>query len=157
MRSICSLALLVASPLLLLPSSLTAQKNADATSIRAVMDKQVADWNRGDIDAFATGYKNSPDILFMGAEIHHGYAEMVAHYKANYSTRAKMGTLSFSDLDIQPLDAHFATATGRFRLVRSQADAGDAAGFYLLVFEKTPEGWKIVRDDTTDQAKPAAR
>jgi ketosteroid isomerase-like protein len=134
--------------------SLMAQ-SPDETAIRAVMDKQVADWNRGDIDAFASGYKNSPDILFMGAKIHHGYAEMLANYKANYGTRAKMGTLSFSDLEVQPLDAHFATATGRFHLVRSDADGGNADGFYLLVYEKTPEGWKIIRDDTTQD--PNAR
>lgn len=134
--------------------SLMAQ-SPDETAIRAVMDKQVADWNRGDIDAFASGYKNSPDILFMGAKIHHGYAEMLANYKANYGTRAKMGTLSFSDLEVQPLDAHFATATGRFHLVRSDADGGNADGFYLLVYEKTPEGWKIIRDDTTAQKSAA--
>lgn len=134
--------------------SLMAQ-SPDETAIRAVMDKQVADWNRGDIDAFASGYKNSPDILFMGAKIHHGYAEMLANYKANYGTRAKMGTLSFSDLEVQPLDAHFATATGRFHLVRSDADGGNADGFYLLVYEKTPEGWKIIRDDTTPQKSAA--
>ena len=128
--------------------SLMAQ-SPDEVAIRAVMDKQVADWNRGDIDAFASGYKNSPDILFMGAKIHHGYAEMLANYKANYGTRAKMGTLSFSDLEVQPLDAHFATATGRFHLVRSDAEGGNADGFYLLVYEKTPDGWKIIRDDTT--------
>ncbi len=133
---------------------LTAQAS-DEAAIRAVMDKQVSDWNRGDIEAFAAGYKNSPDILFMGAKIHHGYADMLASYKANYSTRAKMGTLSFSDLEVQPLDAHFATATGRFHLVRSAADGGNADGFYLLVYEKTPNGWKIVRDDTTQEAKPA--
>ena len=134
--------------------SLMAQ-SSDEIAIRAVMDKQVADWNRGDIDAFASGYKNSPDILFMGAKVHHGYAEMLANYKANYGTRAKMGTLSFSDLEIQPLDAHFATAAGRFHLVRSDADGGNADGFYLLVYEKTPEGWKIIRDDTTAQKSAA--
>jgi ketosteroid isomerase-like protein len=136
--------------------SLMAQ-SPDELAIRAVMDKQVADWNRGDIDAFASGYKNSPDILFMGAKIHHGYAEMLANYKTNYSTRAKMGTLSFSDLEIQPLDAQFATATGLFHLVRSAADGGDADGFYLLVYEKTADGWKIVRDDTTVPPRAAAK
>ncbi len=149
--------ILIAAVLFLIALPSLMAQSPDETAIRSVMDKQVADWNRGDIEAFASGYKNSPDILFMGAKIHHGYAEMLASYKANYASRAKMGKLSFSDLEIQPLDAHFATATGRFHLVRSEADGGNADGFYLLVYEKTPEGWKIVRDDTTAQPKAAAR
>ncbi len=120
-----------------------------AADIRAVLDKQAADWNRGDIDAFAAGYKNSPDILFMGATISRGYADMVAHYKKAYGDKDKMGTLSFSRLEVQPLDARFATVTGRFHLERSQAGGGNADGYFLLVCEKTPVGWKIIRDDTS--------
>ncbi len=51
-----------------------------AQAIRAVLDKQVTDWNRGDIEAFATTYKNSPDILFMGSRINHGYPQMLEGY-----------------------------------------------------------------------------
>jgi ketosteroid isomerase-like protein len=124
-----------------------------AADIRAVLDKQAADWNRGDIDAFAAGYKNSPDILFMGRTIQHGYAEMLARYKRTYPTPARMGTLSFSRLEVQPLDASFATVTGLYHLERSTENGGNADGYYLLVMEKTPQGWKIVRDDTTDLPK----
>ncbi len=31
---------------------------SDANAIRAILDKQVVDWNRGDIDTFVTSYKN---------------------------------------------------------------------------------------------------
>ncbi|HEX4154326.1 MAG TPA: DUF4440 domain-containing protein [Acidobacteriaceae bacterium] len=115
-----------------------------------MLHRQEEDWNRGDLDTFATGYKNSPDILFMGRTIHRGYAEMLATYHKAFPTRAAMGTLSFSDLEIQPLDAHFATVTGRFHLQRTAAGGGDVSGYYLLVVEKTPAGWKIVRDDSTN-------
>jgi len=54
--------------------SLLFARNAtpEARAIRAVLDKQVADWNRGDMEAFAAGYKNSPDILFIGSKISRG-------------------------------------------------------------------------------------
>jgi len=130
-----------------------AQNASDRAAIRAVMDKQVADWNRGDIDAFATGYKNSPDILFIGRSISRGYAQMLAKYKEHYPTRAKMGTLTFTDFETQPLDERFATATGHYHLELAQAEGGNADGYFMLVLEKTPEGWKIVRDDTTTLAK----
>jgi ketosteroid isomerase-like protein len=133
----------------LLPIPAIAQNTAEAAAIRAVMDRSAVDWNRGDIEAFATCYKNSPDILFIGHSISRGYAQMVATYRANYSSRAAMGTLTFTQLEVQPLDEHFATTTGHFHLERTAAGGGNADGYFLLVFEKTPTGWKIVRDDTT--------
>lgn len=121
----------------------------ESRAIRAVLDKQVEDWNRGDMEAFTAGYKNSPDILFIGSKISRGYAQMVETYRRNYGTKEKMGTLSFSELEVQPLDEQLATVTGHFHLERTAAGGGNSDGHFLLVFEKTPEGWKIVRDDTT--------
>ncbi len=128
---------------------ITVQAQNPAEGITALLNRQAADWNRGDLDAFATGYKNSPDILFIGSTIEHGYAGMLAGYRKHYPTHEAMGTLSFTDLAVQPLDEHFATTTGHYHLQRSLKGGGDASGFFLLVLEKTAEGWKIVRDDTT--------
>jgi ketosteroid isomerase-like protein len=138
----------------LLPMASVAQADASA-AIKAVLMEQAADWNRGDLAAFAKGYKNSPDILFMGDPISRGYAGMVESYKKAYETREAMGTLSFSEVEVQPLDAKFATATGKFHLERTQAGGGNADGYYLLVFEKTADGWKCIRDASTtvDPAK----
>jgi ketosteroid isomerase-like protein len=136
--------------------SVFAQKSsvsADESGVRAVLDKQAVDWNRGDLDAFATGYKNSPDILFIGSKISRGYAQMLERYRTVFSTREKMGTLTYSDVEVQPLDERFATATGKFYLQRTAAGGGDAGGSYMLVFEKTAQGWKIVRDVTISTAK----
>lgn len=114
-----------------------------------VMTRALADWNAGDLSAFARCYKNSPDILFVGPRLQHGYNGLLEGYRKAYPTKEKMGSLSFSELAVQPLDKHFATMTGRFHLQRNQLNGGDQAGYFLLVFEKTPAGWKIVRDDST--------
>ena len=137
--------------------SMQAQTATSAQTIRTVLAKQVVDWNRGDLAAFATGYKNSPDILFMGSKISRGYAQMVDTYRKNYSTKEKMGTLSFANLEVQPLDEHFATVTGNFHLERTAAGGGNSDGYFLLVVEKTPDGWKIVRDSTTVPPKKTAQ
>ena len=133
---------------------ISAQAPGDA-AIRAMMLKSVDDWNRHDIDAFATSYKNSPDILFIGHKTSRGYDQMLATYKSAYSTSEKMGTLSFTQLETQPLDARFATVTGHFHLERTAAGGGNADGYFLLVVEHTPGGWKIVRDDSTSLPPPA--
>jgi uncharacterized protein (TIGR02246 family) len=139
---------------LAIPVAAAAQN--DAAAIKAVMQKSADDWNHGDMVEFATSYKNSPDILFIGKTISRGYNQMVAAYAHNYPTKEKMGTLSFSQLEVQPLDERFATVTGHFHLERTAAGGGNADGYYLLVFEKTKDGWKIVRDDST-QLPPAVK
>ncbi|MGH8287903.1 MAG: YybH family protein [Steroidobacteraceae bacterium] len=120
-----------------------------AAEIVAAMQNSAAQWNRGDIAEFAHSYKNSPDILFIGRSVSHGYAQMLAAYRRHYANRAQMGRLSFSHLAVQPLDEQFATVTGNYHLRRGKAGGGDSDGYFLLVFEKTALGWKIVRDDST--------
>jgi len=125
-----------------------------AADIKAMIEKSAVDWNRGDIDAFATAYKNSPDILFIGPATSKGYAAMVERYKQAYPTPEKMGKLTFSRVEVQALDEKFATVTGRFHL--DLADGSTDDGYYLLVVEKTKDGWKIIRDDTSELPKPKA-
>jgi ketosteroid isomerase-like protein len=148
-RSFRTLILFLFFAIMATSTFLRAQNTPEAQAIRAVLDKQVVDWNRGDLESFATGYKNSPDILFMGSKISRGYAQMLDTYRNGYSTKEKMGTLNFTALEVQPLDEHFATVTGNFHLERTAAGGGNADGYFLLVVEKTPAGWKIVRDATT--------
>ncbi|HEY5212485.1 MAG TPA: nuclear transport factor 2 family protein [Acidobacteriaceae bacterium] len=126
-------------------------------AILAVLNKSADDWNRGDLDAFAASYKNSPDILFVSRTITRGYAQMLARYKASYPTPEKMGKLTFSQLEVQPLDQRLATVTGHFHLDRTVAGGGNADGYFLLVLENTPAGWKVVRDDTTALPPPPSK
>jgi len=126
----------------------------DLLAIQHLMGQQTTDWNRGDIESFATGYKNSPDILFVGHTVSRGYREMLERYRKGYPTREAMGTLSFANLEVALLDHRFATATGNFHLERSTAGGGNADGIFSLVFEKTSDGWKIIRDHTTSFTPP---
>jgi uncharacterized protein (TIGR02246 family) len=141
--------------LLVVPAAAQKAASAEDASVRAVLTKQAADWNRGDIDAFASGYKNSPDILFIGTTVRRGYEGMIASYRKNYPNKAAMGVLTFSHVEVHPLDARFATVIGNFHLERTAAGGGNADGFYSLVLEKTAGGWKIVLDHTT--AAPATK
>jgi ketosteroid isomerase-like protein len=147
-------ALLLCTPIVMIAQS---APPAETQAIIAVLNKSAADWNRGDIDAFASSYKNSPDIVFMGRKIQHGYGEMLGRYKTAYPTQATMGTLSFTQLAVQTLDARFATVTGNFHLERSTQGGGNADGYFLLVVEHTSAGWKIIRDSTTSVPPPAPK
>ena len=106
-------------------------------------------WNQGDMPGFLSGYKNSPDTLFLSSEVARGYDQMVARYSKNYPTRETMGRLTFSELEPHLLDERFAVVTGQFDLERSKKAGGNASGIFSLVLEKTGEGWKIVLDHTS--------
>ena len=121
----------------------------DETAIRGVLDAQVAAWNRGDVVTFMQGYNNSPDTTFVGKTIAHGFASILERYRTNYTDKEKMGQLTFSDLEVHPLDAHFAVVTGRYHLARTASAGGEAQGIFSLVFKKTSAGWKIILDHTS--------
>src|SRR5581483_9598978 len=95
--------------------------------IRGVLDRQVADWNRGDIAAFMQGYDNSDQTLFIGKNFTRGWREVLQRYRTSYSTREQMGQLTFSDLEVRPLGADYALAIGRFHLTRDAAAGGEAS------------------------------
>jgi len=115
-----------------------------------VLLKQEAAWNRGDLDAFAEGYKNSPDTLFInGNQIQRGYSIMLEGYHRDYPTRDAMGQLTFSELEVHPIDDKVAACVGRYRLERSKKNGGNAEGLFSMIFEKTESGWKIVVDHST--------
>ena len=111
-----------------------------------VLTAQEAAWNRGDIDGYASSYKDSPDTLFLSSEIIRGFAPLLQHYKKSYPNKEAMGTLSFSDLEPHVLDEHFAVVLGKYTLDRSRKAGGAAEGVFSLVLEKTNIGWKIIVD-----------
>ena len=121
-----------------------------AGAIRAVMEAQQAAWNRGDIDGFMDGYERSETTTFVsGDEITHGWQTVLDRYKQRYSSPEKMGTLSFSELDIQPIGPSYALADGRWQLNR----AGDSPhGRFTLLLRETSSGWRIIHDTTTSAA-----
>jgi len=119
----------------------------DLHAIQAVLDKQVAAWNRGDINGYMDGYARASDTMFVTTDtVTRGWQEVRDRYKAKYDTRAKMGTLAFSDIDFLQHTADIVVVTGAWKLTR-EADAPH--GRFTLIFHRIGQGWKIVYDHSS--------
>jgi beta-aspartyl-peptidase (threonine type) len=118
-------------------------------AIQAVLDAQQAAWNKGDLEAFMTGYWKSDDLSFYsGGDKTKGWQATLDRYKKKYQGEGKeMGTLAFSELDISIAGDDNAIVRGRWQL--KFKDGKTAGGLYTLWFRKTPDGWRIVHDHTS--------
>ncbi len=125
----------------------TPASNPDA-AIRRVLQSQVDAWNHHDLDAFMAGYWRSPDLTFFsGTTVTKGWEPTLARYRKNYQGEGRsMGTLSFSDLQVEVLGPDAALVRGRFQLF--MPDGKQPHGLFTLIFRKFPEGWRIVHDHT---------
>jgi uncharacterized protein (TIGR02246 family) len=120
---------------------------AEDAGVRAVLDKQVEDWNRGDIPAFVQTY--AEDCTFLGKTVVEGRAGVEERYRQTYSTPAAMGHLTFSDLKIKKIDGQVAVVTGVYHLERPYVAGGDKSGSFSLVLQRKGGIWRIVLDHTS--------
>ncbi len=131
------------------PTPANAVQNNDAAraEIETVLTAQQAAWNRGDIPAFLQGYWRSPELTFSGSSgTTHGWAGVLERYKKAYPNADAMGRLEFSNLEFRALGPDAALLLGSWHLSRK---SGPAGGVFSLVFQKFPEGWRIIHDHTS--------
>jgi len=118
-----------------------------AAEIQSVLTTQQDAWNRGDIDAFMNGYARSASTVFVSEdEVGRGWETVRDRYRVKYSDRAKMGTLSFSEIEVTMLSSDAAVVLGRWKLKRAK---DEPHGRFTLIFKRLPEGWRIVHDHTS--------
>ena len=123
------------------------QKTKIADDIRKVMNEQTAAWNAGDIEGFMKGYWNSPQMTFVsGDNVTKGWQPTLERYRKNYDSKAKMGVLTFSDLEVNVLSNDAAVVLGSWSLAREK---DNPHGKFTLTFRKFKDGWKIILDHTS--------
>jgi len=112
-----------------------------------VLDRQVAAWNRGDIDGFMAGYWKSEELAFITPlETTHGWQATLDRYKRRYTSSAKMGQLRFEELSVRDVVGDKAGVTGRYHLDTTE---GIRTGRFVLTFRRIGGQWVITEDRTT--------
>lgn len=150
--------LLLASVLVLLGACASGgqrTRNPDASLSPAVqaeltqlMHASAEAWNRGDLDGFLATYKDDAHTAFMAPQITYGLAEIKARYIRSYFKDGQpKAQLRFGDLKFRPLGAGYVLMTGRWYL--TDPEAKQTEGYYTLIWEHTPDGWKMIHDHSS--------
>jgi len=122
-------------------------------AVEQVLLRQVEAWNRHDIEGFMAGYWNSARLTFFSeATKTSGWQSTLERYRKRYLAEGReMGTLQFSDLEVESLGQDSAFVRGAWQL--TTADGKNPHGLFTLVFRKFPEGWKIIHDHTSEAGR----
>lgn len=146
------LAIASAIPAILLGPGNSAELTPDAErqAVRDVLDAQKKAWNKGDLEAYMTGYWKSDALTFFsGTTQTRGWQATFDRYRKRYQADGKeMGKLVFRDISVELLAKDAAWVRGRWELTQAKDKHG---GLFTLLVKKQPEGWRIVHDHTSGE------
>ncbi|MBI1807721.1 MAG: DUF4440 domain-containing protein [Ignavibacteria bacterium] len=133
--------------LLVLSFARSQSDSAASAEIQGVLVRQADAWNQGDIEGYMQGYWKSDSLIFTsGGNIQRGWQATLEKYRKSYNTKAEMGTLKFSDLEITMLSQESAWILGHWEL---QREKDHPAGVFTLIMKQFRDGWKIIHDHTS--------
>ena len=119
----------------------------DAVSIRKVLDEQIKEWNKGNIEGFMQGYWRSDSLMFIGKSgINWGWQKTLDNYRKNYPDTIAMGKLSYDIILVKELSPEYYYVVGKWMLIRS---IGNLGGHYNLLFRKLNGQWFIIADHSS--------
>lgn len=129
-------------------------------AVRTLIRTQVEAWNRGDLDAFTSGYAEDAAFLTPSG-LTRGRGEVLTRYRKRYPDRKAMGRLSLEPIEMRPAAGTEFTALGGARPSRvhgvsvaarweisypDEPGKEPASGLTLIVFRRTRDGWEIIQD-----------
>jgi len=125
--------------------STQAQIDKDIAKVQQILQRQAAEWNKGDLDGFMNGYWESPKLTFIGSRgVTKGYKKTLDNYKKSYPDRKVMGKLHFDIIETEKLSKKSIMVVGKYTLARDEMD--DASGYFLLIWKKIKKEWVIIAD-----------
>lgn len=149
-RTAAALARLALAPLLLALAAVPAFAQPAAAEdagaeVRAVLERQVEAWNRGDVETFTSFYAENA-VFVSPSGVHRGRDEVLARYRRRYPDRAAMGQLGFEVLDLR-VTARAVSLAASWHLAYPEGGREDASGHTLLVLlPREGGGWEIAQD-----------
>ncbi len=115
--------------------------------ITDLLEEQRMAWNDGDLEAFVSYYLPGQELRFTTSSgILKGSDELQKRYEMAYPDKDRRGMLDFQIHELRVLNSDYAVAIGKWTLER---DDDRPSGYFTLIWERTPDGWKIAIDHTS--------
>jgi beta-aspartyl-peptidase (threonine type) len=119
-------------------------------NVRELLDRQVAAWNRGDLEGYMAGYWKSDQLsFFSNGKKTLGWRPTLEHYRERYQkNKTGMGKVTLK-VELEQLDEDLVLGRGEWSLI--MPDGSTPHGLTTLIVRKMPEGWRIVHDHSCSE------
>jgi ketosteroid isomerase-like protein len=132
---------------LLLLISCAACANRREDRIHHMLQAQVVEWNKGNIEGYMKGYWENDSLVFIGKNgPTYGYNATLERYKKSYPNAEKMGKLTSTIISMKRLSKKYYFVVGKWHLERKD---GNLQGSYTLLIKKIRGQWVIVNDHSS--------
>jgi uncharacterized protein (TIGR02246 family) len=119
---------------------------ADGEAILALEAETAAAWNRADLAAHVAAYADSAVFMAPGPVV--GRHRIRASLERSFWREGRpVQQLRYENVELRPLGRDQAIMTGKF--VLSGGGRADKSGWFTLLWQRTPEGWRIVHDHSS--------
>ena len=130
--------------------------SADQQQIESLLAAMIADWNRGDAQAYADYWSQDGELINVLGMHRQGRAEILAELKFLHATRFRGTQLQDLGHSIRFLPPDVAVVHVRWEM---RGDAGQPGhevregvrrGIMTHIVQRTGEGWQLVSSQNTD-------
>lgn len=121
----------------------TAQTEAkEKKEILAVLKSQRIAWSKDNMEGYMESYWKNDSLKFYGPNgIIKGWDTTYERYRRSYPNPDHTGILSYKINDVSKISDNNYYVLGEYHLKRN---AGNADGFFMMLFRKIDDDWKIV-------------
>jgi len=118
----------------------------DKKDILAVLKAQRIAWSKDDIQGYMESYWENDSLKFYGSNgIIQGWDNIFDRYRKSYPDPDHTGILSYKINDVSKISDNNYYVLGEYHLKRN---AGNVDGFFIMLFRKINNDWKIIVDTT---------
>src|SRR5690606_3226984 len=119
----------------------TSEKD-DKKAIEAVLKAQRLAWSDDNMEAYMDNYWKSDSLKFYGKNgMIEGWGNVFEKYNKEFPDKNHTGILSYKINDISKISEGAYFVLGEYHIKRN---AGNADGFFMLIFKKINDVWKII-------------
>ncbi|HEX9630928.1 MAG TPA: nuclear transport factor 2 family protein [Gemmatimonadales bacterium] len=116
--------------------------------LERLMRRSAESWNAGDLDGFLITYARDSATTFVTSRGPvYGFEAIRGRYAARFEPGAERDSLTFTEFTVRMLGGNYVLSTARYVLARG--DSVTATGPFTVIWERRPEGWRMIHDHTS--------